>query len=204
MTLAVRGANSQIAVELRKLLPLDEQVIAVGRGEPMPWAERYLFCCGLMLGKQDYSVSELRASYEANYHSVRRECDRIIAGNLQARICVIGSESGFSGSFDAAYAVSKAALHRYVEAKRLLTRVQQLVCIAPSIIADAGMTMRRKDGDVLIRKCRAHPKGRFITSLEVARAVHFALYVDEGYLSNVVVRMNGGQHTAVPAVSAHA
>lgn len=194
--IAIRGAKSKIAQELLELLPCGEQVVEIGRGDAMLLdADRYLFCAGLLLGTNEPTAKQYEAALEANFEAVRWQCDRVIEGNPDARICVVGSESGFSGSFDIAYAQAKAALHRYVETKRLRTRDQQLVCIAPSIIADAGMTMRRTDGGTLIRKSQAHPKRRFLTSREVARAIHFALYVDEGYLSGVVVRLNGGQHT---------
>lgn len=194
--IAVRGHKSAIVQALLPLLPATEAVIEVARGECMPLgADRYLFCAGLLLGKSNHAMEELNATFEANYWSVRNEVDRIVAKNDRARICVIGSESGFAGSYDQAYALAKAGVHQYVEEKKLRTPEQQLVCVAPSIISDAGMTMRRTDSDVLVRKCRAHPKRRFVTSVEVARLVHFVLYVDRGYLSNTVIRMNGGQHT---------
>jgi NAD(P)-dependent dehydrogenase (short-subunit alcohol dehydrogenase family) len=200
VTLAVRGAKSRIVQELLPLLPAGEQVVSVARHGQVPIdADRYLFCAGLLLGLAHPSPEQENAIYQANFHSVRRACERIIAVNDRARICVIGSESGFSGSFDTAYAQAKKRLHQWVEAKRLRTPEQQLVCIAPSIIADAGMTMRRDDGDVLIARCRSHPKRRFLASAEVARLIHFVLYVDEGYLSGVTLRMNGGMHTTCTA-----
>ena len=106
---------------------------------------------------------------------------------------MIGSESGFAWGFDGAYAGAKAALHCYVENKPLRPK-QQLVCIAPGIIEDAGMTERRMDKENLEKRRKDHPKHRFLTSDEVAKLAHFLLYVDQGYISNVVIRMNGGDH----------
>jgi NAD(P)-dependent dehydrogenase (short-subunit alcohol dehydrogenase family) len=137
---------------------------------------------------------ETTTSFEANFAMVARQCDLILATNDKARICVIGSESGFSWSFDGVYAASKAAVHRYVETKRLRTPYQQLICIAPSIVGDLGMTSRRTDAANLERRKLEHPKQRFLTAAEVCQLIHFALYVDDGYLTNTVIRLNGGAH----------
>jgi NAD(P)-dependent dehydrogenase (short-subunit alcohol dehydrogenase family) len=71
---------------------------------------------------------------------------------------------------------------------------QQIVCVSPGIIEDAGMTVRREDRVNLARRRDMHPKRRFLRAIEVARMIHFLLYVDEGYTSGVVIRMNGGAH----------
>lgn len=196
--IAIRGAKSAIAQELTKLLPRCESLAVVAREDEPPLdAGRYLFCAGLLQAKRiaEQDCNEVGDSFLVNAGDVIRDCDRIITSNPKARICIIGSESGFSWSFDGAYAAAKAAVHRYVETKRLTDARQQLVCVAPSIIGDAGMTLRRHDRLVLERKKAGHPKGRFLRAFEVARLVHHVLYVDEGYLSGVVIRMNGGQHT---------
>ena len=195
--IAIRGAGSAIARELRALLPPDEEVCAVPRGGSMPWrASRYLFCAGLMrpCSIEEQTDVEAASSFLVNALDVMRACDFLIDMNPLARICVIGSESGYAWSFDGVYAAAKAALHRYCETRRLGLG-QQLVCVAPGIIGDCGMTERREDRTNLERLEAAHPKGRFLTALEVARMVHFCLYIDHGYLSGVVIRMNGGAHT---------
>lgn len=186
--IAIRGAKSAIAYSLIRLLPKSERVKRVPRGGRMPMnAARYLFCAGaLHLGPIE--------SFWVNCSSITDRCDEILERNPLARICVIGSESGFTWSFDGDYAAAKAALHRYVETKKLRHPGQQLVCIAPGIIADAGMTTRREDTGRLRAREVAHPKRRFLFSGEVAKLVHHVLYVDEGYLSGIVIRMNGGEH----------
>lgn len=202
--IAIRGINSKIAQELIKLLPTEEYLnaFAVGR-DPVPgdsdlWhADRYFFCQGLLRPCQigDQTEAERAEGFSVNAGQVIGACDRILETNPKARICVMGSESGFAWSYDGVYAAAKAALHRYVETKRLKPD-QQLVCVAPSIIADAGMTTRRDDQEILVSRLREHPKRRFLMSEEVARMVHFLLYVDHGYTTGVVIRMNGGAHTA--------
>ncbi|MFS2208487.1 hypothetical protein, partial [Variovorax sp. Varisp36] len=62
--------------------------------------------------------------------------------------------------------------------------------MAPGIIGDAGMTLRRADKHNLMARQMAHRKRRFIEAIEVARLIHFLLYVDQGYLSGIVIRMN--------------
>jgi NAD(P)-dependent dehydrogenase (short-subunit alcohol dehydrogenase family) len=157
-------------------------------------AARYFFCVGLLRSKPlaDQTEDELAESMVANYSQVVFECDRLLSANACARICVMGSESGYSGSFDGSYALAKERLHRYVETKRLPYPGQQLVCVAPSIILDASMTLRRADTDGLERRRWAHPKRRYLAAMEVAQMVHHLLYVDRGYTTGTVVRMHGG------------
>jgi NAD(P)-dependent dehydrogenase (short-subunit alcohol dehydrogenase family) len=195
--LAIRGANSEIAKKLIAILHPDTDFIAVGRDETTPDdADRYLFCSGLLRPKSlaDQTDEEIEESFQVNCSRICQDCDRLIASNDRARICVIGSESAFSGSFDGAYVTYKRMLHAYVLLKKLRTPDQQLVCIAPSIIADAGMTLRRTDRDRLRARELRHPKKRFLTSEEVARWVYFVLYEDKGYLTNQIIRLNGGEH----------
>lgn len=196
--IAIRGADSQIAIALMRMLPTGEVAVRVPRGGHIPTcAERYLFCQGYLKGTKlsDQIDTEIAEAFLANTTRVIEACDGLIANNDHARICVVGSESGFAWSYDAAYAAAKAGLHRYVETKRLRTPDQQLICVAPSIIEDADMTLRRTDHQNVAVRRITHPKGRFLDSEEVARLIHFLLYVDRGYLSGVVIRMNGGSHT---------
>lgn len=196
--IAIRGAGSKIAVELTNRLAGKDEVRAIGRGQRLPLnAHRYLFCQGLLYGLPSAKMvdAEVAETFSVNAASVINSCNEIIDANPLARICVIGSESGFTWSYDDAYAAAKAALHRYVETKRLKTPDQQLICVAPGIIGDAAMTRARKDTDRLLIRAAHHPKKRFLLSEEVARLVHHVLYVDAGYLSGVVLRMNGGEHT---------
>jgi NAD(P)-dependent dehydrogenase (short-subunit alcohol dehydrogenase family) len=194
--LAVTGYRSRIVEELRKLLPPEEEVVRVfdiNRDEPVGPCNRYLLCAGLLRPKGilEQTEADLIQSMDVNCLTPIRLCDAVLARNDRARIVVMGSESGFSWSYDGAYAAAKAALHRYVETKKLRPN-QQLVCVAPSIISDCEMTLARKDVDNLQKRMDAHPKQRFLLAREVARMIHFLLYDDEGYTTGTVVRMNGG------------
>jgi len=164
----------------------------------MPDAEKYLFCAGLIHQKHasHQTDDEIKSTFDVNFVSVMRECERLIENNPFARICVVGSESGFKGSFDAVYAAAKAGLHRYVETKRLKYPDQQLVCVAPTCILNTAMNRQRNaDGVAALEAMRLkHQKQRWLQPIEVARLIHFLLCTDEGYLTNTVIRMNGGQH----------
>lgn len=192
--LAVTGYRSKIVEELRKLLPGGEEIVPFDRLiDPKVWCDRYLFCAGVLRPRriEEQSLDQRDESWHVNLIRPILLCNEILGRNDHARIVVMGSESGFSWSYDDVYAASKAALHRYVETKKLKPD-QQLVCVAPSIIADARMTLERKDVENLERRRDAHPKGRFLAAAEVARMIHFLLYVDEGYTTGTVIRMNGG------------
>lgn len=192
--LAVTGYNSRLVQELRQLLPDGEELVAIARRGPvMEEARRFLLCAGVIRPARLTSQGddEAHETMDVNCFEPIRLCEHILERFEDARICIIGSESGFTWSFDDAYAASKVALHRYVETRRIGPK-QQLVAIAPSIIEDAGMTMAREDVENLERRREMHPKRRFLKSREVAKLIHFLLYRDEGYLSGTVIRMNGG------------
>jgi|SRR6185503_9143255 len=195
--LAVTGYRSKIIQELIPLLPEGEEVVAIARnGLIAEEARRFVLCAGLIRPLRITSQTEAEAAetMEVNCFQPIRLCEHILERFGDARICVIGSESGFVWSFDGAYAAAKAALHRYVETKRL-SPDQQLVCLAPSVIGDGAMTLARQDVENLEERRKVNPKRRFLTCMEVAKMVRHLLYVDEGYTTGVVVRMNGGEHT---------
>lgn len=193
----VTGFRSTITQEFLRLIPDADAVIAAPAAELPLDCGRYVFCAGYLYGAAplDMPPEEVVRTLQINLLEVISACERILAVNDAARICVIGSESGIVGSYDSIYAASKAALHHFIQTRALRTPRQQLVGIAPTVIEDSGMTLRRKDHANLAIKRAANPKKRFLAAIEVARLVHYLLFVDEGYLSGVVIRMNGGAHT---------
>lgn len=155
--------------------------------------DTFLVCAGLLHGFHIADIDDEQAddTTRINFVHVAQFCDRVLTKHSGARIVVIGSESAYRGSFDEVYAGAKAALHAFVENRPLLPE-QQLVAISPGIVGDAGMTTRRTDLDRLQRRRDAHPKRRFVTSIEVARLARFLLFDDEGFLTGTVIRMHGG------------
>lgn len=113
--------------------------------------------------------------------------------NPKARIVAIGSESGLKGSWDVCYGLAKSALHKYIEEKRIIHPDQQLVCVAPSLIEDSGMTNRRVDKNNVDKAIKNNPKGRGLKAKEVANVVYNLLFRDE-YINNTVIHMNGGKY----------
>lgn len=154
--------------------------------------DEYLLCAGVLHGKTigELTDSELTETSAVNFTDIARFCDKLFSVNTKAKVCVIGSESGAKGSYDMAYAGAKAALHLYVETKKLSTPDQNLVCVSPTIIEDSGMTQRRDDLREVLKRGRQRRMGRWIKAEEVARIAHFALH--EVALANTVIHVNGG------------
>lgn len=200
--LVIFGNGSKIAEEVRKQLdPFGgkgayglERFQAAQMAEPPLDAERYLFTAGVLIGKPAHEMTNAEADsmMAVNFTMVVSACEAILAANNEARICIIGSESAYAGSFDRVYAGTKAALHNYVEQRRV-GPAQQLVAVSPGIIEDAGMTVRRTDRENLEARRAAHPKKRFLQSAEVAEKVIELLY-GSIFVCNTVLRMNGGEH----------
>lgn len=189
--LAVTGYRSTIVTELRNLVPKDEEVVRFDGHTNI--CDRFFLCAGLLRPKTltGQTAAEVDETLFVNLIRPMRICDGILQRNPNARIVVMGSQSGITWSYDGAYAAAKAALHRYVETKKLGPH-QQLVCVAPSIIEDTAMTRARTDVENLKKRMDSHPKRRFLKAIEVARMVHFLLYVDQGYTTGTVIRMDGG------------
>lgn len=192
--LVIAGFGSRIAAALVAIAPADEVIEPARSPGARIDGDRYLFAQGYLAGRsrQEISREEAMRTYLVNLHQITEDIDRIVENNPRARIVVIGSESAFSGSYDETYADAKRQLSAYVERKRLTNPRQQLVCVAPSIIADAGMTTRRPDQARLAERASMHPKRRFLSAAEVARVVYYALYQDSGYLSGTTIRLHGG------------
>lgn len=153
----------------------------------IPAVDRFVLAAGVLVGKRlsEQTPDEIGRGLAVNAVNVARLCDAILDARPKARICVIGSESGIRGSHDAVYAMSKAAVHQYVETRRT-GRDQQLVAVAPHIILDSGMTRRRHDFAALVDDVE-HGK-RFIRARDVAQCVRFLLW-DGRWINNQVIRM---------------
>lgn len=141
----------------------------------------------------DCSNKEIYDSVTVNLLSTVKICELALNNNPNVRIVVIGSEAGIKGCFDIPYALSKAALQKYVEERRIINFSQQLVCISPTTISDARTTKYRKDQHNVEKGLLDNPKGRGVTSKEVAELIYFLLFVDQGYVSNTTILMNGGK-----------
>jgi NAD(P)-dependent dehydrogenase (short-subunit alcohol dehydrogenase family) len=196
MSICISGFNTTIAQRFCSLLSPDEAIEARTLGDIDAAAHsRYLICTGFLAGQDLENIGDAaaRMTWEANFLRIGQLCDEIISRNADARICIIGSESGYRGSFDMAYAGAKAAIHLYIETAKLKFPRQQIVGIAPGIILDSGMTQRRDDKSNLMDRAFFRRRGEWINAIDVARLAHFLLYVDSGNITNTVIRINGGE-----------
>lgn len=187
---AVTGAKTTIAQAFIDRLPEGETVQRRRIADLGVTAHRYLICTGFLAGKKvgDLSPEEQALTWDLNFAAIARALDLLFAVNQQARVVVIGSESGFSGSYDMAYAGAKAAMHRYIESKPIGGQ-QMLVGLAPHIILDSAMTQRRDDLERLEQRAEANRLGRWLNPIEVAREARHLLYEASLSLSGQVIRM---------------
>lgn len=189
MMVGVAGARSTIALAFKELVA-DSICMATILGMPLTM-DRYLICTGYLAGKAmgDITADELEHTFRLNFAGIVEFCDRLFDQNERARVCVIGSESAYAGSYDSAYAGAKAALHRYVETKQLHHRDQMLVALAPHIILDANMTQARPDLEQLKVRAANNRLGRWLRAEEVALEAIHLLYDASPSLSGQVIRM---------------
>ena len=203
------GVTSSIGRELRNLLPETIELMSLSRPEcdlsdlaaidrhtdKIQLADKLVLAHGAHSASHflERSPSEIDVSMRINLLSFVRVIEISLQSNPNARIVVIGSESGDKGSHDITYGLAKAALHRYVRERRISYPGQQLVAIAPSTLVDGGMTLRRSNRLLVEKALTSHPKKRGLYSKEVARMIHHLLFVDKGYTSNTVIEMNGGK-----------
>lgn len=130
---------------------------------------------------------------KVNLLSVIKICEIALKFNKNVKIIVIGSESGFKGSYDISYALTKTSIHKYVEEKRISYPDQQLLCIAPSTIVDTGITLRRHDQNNVKKSIQDNPKKRGILSKEIAKLIFSLFFEQSNYLNNIVIRFDGGK-----------
>jgi len=197
MKIITRGAGSVIAKALGEIEGVE--IVPVGVHERLPMdGGFYLFAQGQNLQKtiREHLTVECLITMRANAWLPMEEIEALIEKNPGARIVVMGSDSGFKWSHNGIYAAAKAALHRYVETKRMQHPGQQLVCVAPSMIFGSGMVTRRnEDGQRALQdRLAAHPMGRMVSADEIAHLIHYLLGPHGQFVSGVVIRMNGGEH----------
>lgn len=128
-----------------------------------------------------------------NLLSVVKICEIALQHNKKVKIIILGSESGIKGSFDVVYSLSKAAIHKYVEERKIKYPEQQLICLAPSTIIDSHMTIKRKDKRNVQKSIINNPKKRGILSKEISNLIYALFYEQTNYITNTVIRIDGGK-----------
>lgn len=183
--LAVTGLRTTIVTDVLALMGGDHQRIGDYDPGPVPGCFRYLLAAGVLPGKavKDQSEREMFEAAWVNLLRPMRLCEAILEAQPEARICVVGSLSGLQGSFDKTYSATKAGLHSYV-LHRTTGRGQQLFCVAPGIISDAGMTVRRPDYPGILESRKT------VKTLQVARVIVRHLWdPDPNWLTNAIVEV---------------
>lgn len=172
--IAVTGRSTTIVAELERLS--GEEIVRIegdwkwaGFEFELPDTDRFVFAAGHLVGKKlsEQSGIEQMQTFNINTLNPMVLCERALQ-RPKARIVIIGSMSGINGSFDMCYAVSKAAIHCYAD-MRNIGPDQSLNVIAPTIIADSGMTRRRPDYEKVLKERRT------VTARHVASKVLDAL-----------------------------
>ena len=150
---------------------------------------------GILFPKKisEQSVEEITCSLNVNLISIVQICEFILNNNKNAKVFILGSESGLKGSYDTTYFLCKAALRAYVRERKLDGENQQLLLFSPSTISDAGMTTRRTDLEVLENYRRKHPKRRLLTCDEVSDIIISFMNEKFSYVSNTEIEINGGK-----------
>jgi NAD(P)-dependent dehydrogenase (short-subunit alcohol dehydrogenase family) len=136
---------------------------------------------------------DILSQISINLLSVIKICEIALQHNKHVKIVILGSESGIKGSFDIVYALTKNAIHKYVEERKIRYPKQQILCIAPSTIIDCKMTILRSDRHNVIKSIKSNPKERGLTSKEVSNLIYSLFYEQTNYLSNIVIRLDGGK-----------
>tara|TARA_A100001035_G_C27749326_1_gene485619 strand:+ start:218 stop:886 length:669 start_codon:yes stop_codon:yes gene_type:complete len=159
----------------------------------MQSTNKYLIISGFLQSKKifDQNKEEISKSFFVNAVGAVLFAEYLFSQKPNARLIIIGSESGFKGSFDLSYALSKSSLKLYVQQKKLKVN-QQILLLSPSTIDNFGMTLRRTDKDNLKKYKENHPKKRFLNSSELIDLI-INLFASTSYLTNIEISVNGGK-----------
>jgi hypothetical protein len=141
----------------------------------------------------DRNTNDIGHQININFLSIIKICEIALKFNKNVKIVILGSESAIKGSHDIVYGLMKTALHQYVKERKINFPNQQLVCIAPSTIIDANITIRRKDKNNVKRSIKKNPKKRGLKSKEISELVYDIFYNITDYLSNTVISVDGGK-----------
>lgn len=155
----------------------------------------YIFNIGVLIPKNivEQNADEIYNSLSINAIFIIKSCEYILSNNKNARIFIVGSESGRKGSFDTTYFLAKSMLRAYVRQRMLKSPDQQLLLLSPSTIEDSKMTQERTDVERVNQYRQLHPKGRFLFCDEVVLYLSDIIKNPSTYLSNTEIEINGGK-----------
>lgn len=203
------GKNSKIAQELKKIIPKDYLIFTPSKKEwnmknivfdkkkknIIETSNKIILLNSIISSKNFLRRTEfdILDQIKINLISILRICEIALNKNPKVRIAIMGSKSGIKGSYDIIYALTKASLHKYVEERKIKYPEQQIFCISPSTIIDAGITTRRNDQNNVKKSIEANPKKRGINCKEISNLLYSFLFEQTDYISNTVIRVDGGK-----------
>jgi NAD(P)-dependent dehydrogenase (short-subunit alcohol dehydrogenase family) len=110
-----------------------------------------------------------------------------------ATIVLFGSQSGFKGSFDDGYAITKGAIHALTRTVSLkLAPGNRIVAIAPGIVTDSRMTQDRRDDLALVTQ--QVPMQRLGHPRELAAITYFVLSDCCALMTGCTIDVNGANY----------
>ena len=169
---------------------VNEMIMQVIHSEDI---DRYIILSGHLQSKKisEQNREEIVKSIFINSVGPILFSEYLLQNRPNARLIIIGSESGFKGSYDLTYGLSKSSIRMYVKQKKVKEN-QQILLISPSTIEDFGMTERRQDKDRLTIYRQNHPKKRFLYSEELSTLI-INLFNSTNFLTNEEINLNGGK-----------
>ena len=205
----ITGGSSKIGLELKKLISKKNIIYSPNRKEwdfnnieNIKTKKKLIISCNkiIILHSIINNKSHLKKKYNeilnqinVNLLSIIEICEIALNHNPNVKILIMGSESGLKGSFDLVYALTKSSIHKYVEERKILKKKQQLICLAPSTIMDAGITLRRRDHYNVLKSINKNPKKRGLKSKEVSKIIFTLMFKLTDYITNTVIHVNGGK-----------
>lgn len=156
-----------------------------------------IFCTGYLPGKAliDYTDTDLYNVMEANILVVLRTIKTLLPYiNAEASVIFIGSISGTAGSFDEAYAASKASLVGLTKslAKKSRNNIRYN-CLAPGLIEDTKMSKQLSDEEISNHK-KQTPTGQLVQSDQIAKICVDLCKPHWNSLNGQVININGGRY----------
>ena len=143
----ITGGSSQIARELKKIIPKNNIILTPSKYEfdlsnpknilknkkLITTCDKIICLHSIISNKEHTNKTNEETINEVNINliSTINICELALRFNKKVRILLMGSESGIKGSHDIIYALCKTSLHKYVEERKILFKDQQLICIAP-------------------------------------------------------------------------
>ena len=205
----ITGSNCQIGKELIKILPKGSNIFKPSKKElnlenfkinrkvfeTIKTCDVIILLHSIIIPKHhlNKSSNEKIKQIKINLLSTIEIAEIALKYNKKAKIFIMGSESGKKGSYDIVYALTKAALHKYIKERRILFPNQQLLGLAPSTIIDGKITIKRKDKKNVKKSIRSNPKKRGIYSYEISKFIYSLIFFNTDYISNTVIDIDGGK-----------